>query len=359
MNNNNEVSYEALQDEPQRLAPGLHEQGRPQARPQLPGERKPDAWWLSPLEAVPCYHPLSGWYSREVNASGKRSVVFSQTSGLAGPVAVQVPCGRCIGCRLEKSRQWAVRCVHESQLHESNCFITLTYDEAHVPYGGSLCKADFQKFMKRLRRRFPRKKGDGILYYHCGEYGEQTGRPHYHACIFNFDWPDKVLWRLTPQGHRVFRSAILEELWPAGFATSAAVTFESAAYVARYVMKKITGPKAREHYETIESLTGEIVQRKPEYTTMSLKPAIGKEWFKRYCAETYRDDSVVARGIEMKPPKYYDSLFEHVSAPEMARIKSERKKGAAAHRWNNTPERLAVREEVKRASIATLKREVE
>ena len=120
-----------------------------------------------------------------------------------------MPCGQCIGCRLERSRQWAIRCVHEASLWPDNCFVTLTFDDDNIISSGSLVKADFQKFMKRLRKRF----GKGVRYFHCGEYGDLLGRPHHHACLFNFSFPDRYLWS-SSGGVNLYRSPTLEELWP-------------------------------------------------------------------------------------------------------------------------------------------------
>jgi len=120
-----------------------------------------------------------------------------------------LPCGRCIGCRLERSRQWAVRMMHEASLHQDNCFITLTYDNEHLPKNASLVKRDFQLFMKRLRKAYPAVR---IRFFHCGEYGEQYGRPHYHAILFGFDFPDKYFLGKRNQ-FPVWRSASLERLW--------------------------------------------------------------------------------------------------------------------------------------------------
>ena len=133
---------------------------------------------------MPCYTPLKGWRSQERTESGKRAITFRLREGYAD-MPVDVPCGQCIGCRLERSRQWAVRCMHEASLYENNCFITLTYNEDHIPSDGSLKKDHFQKFMKRLRKKF----GAGIRFFHCGEYGAELSRPHYHAILFNFDPP--------------------------------------------------------------------------------------------------------------------------------------------------------------------------
>lgn len=108
---------------------------------------------------MPCYHPLSGWYSKTRNASGKRSIVFNLQEAYKDK-PLQVPCGRCIGCRLEKARQWAVRCMHEASLYDKNCFVTLTYDEDYCPE--SLIPEHFVLFMKRLRKRY----GAGIRFFH-------------------------------------------------------------------------------------------------------------------------------------------------------------------------------------------------
>ena len=151
-----------------------------------------------------------------------------------------VPCGQCIGCRLERSRQWAIRCVHEASLHTDNCFITLTYSPDCLPSDGSLNHDDFQKFFKRLRKHIAPKK---IRYYMCGEYGEdlqqpsKLGRPHFHACLFGLDFDDKQLY-IVRDDVKLYTSATLEKIWGKGFVTIGDVTFESAAYVARYIAKK-------------------------------------------------------------------------------------------------------------------------
>jgi len=132
-----------------------------------------------------CYHPIQAWRSKKVNKeTGKRSIVFQRSEAFVD-MPVVVPCGQCIGCRLEKSRQWAIRCVHESKCHDDNIFVTLTYNNENLPKDGSLCLADLQKFMKRLRKKY----GAGIRYFACGEYGEKLKRPHYHVCIFGLNFP--------------------------------------------------------------------------------------------------------------------------------------------------------------------------
>ena len=300
---------------------------------------------------------MQGFRSKELSSSGKRKLVFSRSDAFWPELSqnqLTVPCGQCVGCRLERSRQWAVRCVHEASLHEFNCFITLTYSNEFLPADGSLNLDHFQRFMKRLRKRF----GDGIRFFHCGEYGSLYGRPHYHALLFNFDFSDKVLWK-EENGQKLYRSAILESLWPFGHCSVGSATFESAAYVARYIMKKVTGEAAADHYWSKPDLFGVINPLKPEYTTMSRRPGIGKGWFEKFSDETYRDDNVVLRGKKMLPPKYYDRLYELTNPSEHEDLKFRRKMNAAKHKDDNTPERLAVKLKVKLSKIKGLVRNLD
>ncbi|AXH74916.1 MAG: replication initiator protein [Microviridae sp.] len=256
-----------------------------------------------------CYYPTVAWQSFSRNSSGKSEILFKSPSG-DGFKEIRLPCSRCIGCRLERSRQWAIRCMHEASLWPSNCFITLTYAPEHLPIDVSLDVDHFQRFMKRLRKRFETydiktRKLNPIRFYHCGEYGEQGGRPHYHACLFNVDFPDKTLW-MRSNGNNVYRSAILESLWPYGFSSIGSLTFQSAGYVARYIMKKQLGKNADEHY--FDPYTGVI--KRPEYTTMSRRPGIAAHWVEKYSTDVYPRDFVLANGRKMPPPRYYDKLVE-------------------------------------------------
>lgn len=278
-------------------------------------------------------------------------MVFNRRDAEQADEPVQLPCGQCIGCRLERSRQWALRCVHEASMHERNCFITLTYDQDHLPKDGSLHKEDFQLFMKRLRKRY----GSGARYFHCGEYGEKNRRPHYHACLFNFDFPDRELWTVR-SGVHLFTSDQLRELWPFGFSTVGDVTFESAAYVARYVTKKITGPSAAQHYERIDFRTGEIFTLNPEYTTMSRRPGIGRPWLEKYRTDVYPHDRVVMRGREMRPPKYYDAILELEDPESLEYVKAKRTEAMRSALKDATYERLRVREQHQYLRFDKLKR---
>ncbi len=197
--------------------------------------------------------------------------------------AIQLPCGQCSGCRLERSRSWAVRCVHEASLHDENCFITLTFNNHYLDPIGSLDKRTFQLFMKRLRKEIAPGK---VRFFHCGEYGSKMKRPHHHACLFGFDFPDKWLFD-TREGVDLYRSPMLERLWPFGFSTIGEVTFESAAYVARYISKKINGELAPAHYARVDHKTGEMFSILPEYITMSLRPGIAGAWFDKFEGDVF------------------------------------------------------------------------
>lgn len=319
---------------------------------------------------MPCYFPMEGWRSLEVNPSGKRSIVFNPKQGFAD-MPITVPCGSCIGCRLERSRQWAVRCVHEASLYQNNSFITLTYRPENLPETGSLQFIDFQKFMKRLRKQV----ADGaskyrnvlladssnIRYFHCGEYGERLSRPHYHACLFGLDFGDKkVCSRNRRTGMIYYTSKSLEEIWGKGFVQVGEMNFETAAYAARYVTKKVTGKDAFEYYNKIDKETGEILEEKrPEYVTMSRRPGIGKGWLNKYESDVFPRDEVVMRGKMMKPPKYYLGQYEIASPDDYARLKGKRKELAKEKKKDNTAERLAVKRQVKEYKYKQLIRSYE
>lgn len=278
---------------------------------------------------------------------------------------LQIPCGQCAECRLKRSREWAVRCMHEASLHRDNCFLTLTYTNREglkpdrVPPWVSLDYSDFQGFMKRLRSRFSK---DKISFFACGEYGETnplTGvvdggkyRAHFHCLLFGFNFPDRVPCRLLG-GAEMFNSAVLDDLWRHGACKIGAVTFESASYVARYAMKKVTGDLAAAAY-TIVTEEGEMIERTPEMLVMSKRPAIGKLWFEKFGKHVYYRDRVIARGNEMQPPRYYDKLLPKVMRGIIAR---QRAIAGADRSVDHTDARNNVREVVVKAGLSQFNRD--
>lgn len=294
---------------------------------------------------MPCYRPLKAY--RSLAQGGK--VVLSKPYPFAQ--SFDLPCGKCVGCQLDRSRAWALRCVHEASLHDENCVITLTYDADHLPSYGALEKGALQKFWKRLRKRFP---GRTIRYLACGEYGSELGRPHFHACIFGLDFVDKRLFSVRGD-IRLFVSDTLASLWPFGFSSVGEISFASAAYVARYVTKKVYGADADHHYTRLVPETGELVQVPPEFLLMSRGGRTGKGiahgWFQKFSSDLYPDDFVVLQGQKYKVPRYYDKNLEAVDPDLFLSIRDRRVEQALERAANNTPERLKVREQVALAKL--------
>lgn len=273
-----------------------------------------------------CYHPLQAYKSlTELTERGKAVITFAPPKGPSE--VVRLPCGQCIGCRLDKSLQWALRCVHEASMHDENSFVTLTYDEKHLPTDESLCKRHHQDFIRRLRREFPKHK---VRYFLCGEYGDTNMRPHYHALLFGIDFPDKTFWSESKE-NKIYISPDLLRLWPFGLSWIGSVTWQSAAYVARYVLKKVNGDNAWERYcKDINTETGECRVLEPEYIAMSRRPGIGREWYRAYKKDA-RKDFLTHDGKKFKLPRYYDQIIELEDIERYRDNKRKRQKSAREH----------------------------
>lgn len=313
---------------------------------------------------MPCYKPICCSYT--IREDGKKDIKFSDGycrafyNDYGGDAShyskhddryLQIPCGQCHGCRLEKSRQWAVRCTHEQQMHDESCFITLTFKPECVPQDFSLNVKYFQSFIKRLRARvgIP-----GIKYLHCGEYGEQFGRPHYHALLFGYDFPDKKLWQVRDD-FRLYSSDLLHDLWPYGFASIGTVTFQSAGYVARYSMKKITGSLADDHYTRVSPVDGRTYKVVPEYATMSRNPGLGASWFdKYYMSDIYNNGYMVINGHKCAPPRYYDDKLKILNPDLYQTLKATRIENALKRSDDQTYDRLLVKERVRLSKLEQL-----
>lgn len=285
-----------------------------------------------------CYYPIS----------------LPQTHNRPEPLTV--PCGRCIGCRLERSRQWAIRCVCESQMHEDNCFLTLTYRDDELLYGGAehaiLFPRHLQLFWKRLRKHFKQP----IRYFACGEYGDKSNRPHYHACVFGLDFQDKELWQIK-DGYYMYTSPTLDFIWTHGMCVIGAVNFETAAYVARYLMKKSLG-KGFERYARLGI--------EPEFVRMSRggrkkgSGGIGASWYDKFKSDIYPNGVMSVRhGIKGLPPKYFERMFKAQNPLLFDDIGLRRFDDSAKNRWNQSPSRLLVRYRVKVSQVSSLFRHLE
>lgn len=253
--------------------------------------------------------------------------------------SIEIPCGKCIGCRLSYSKEWANRCVLEAREHKHNYSVTLTYDTDHLPdgpktehvidpdtgelvgkVGATLCPRDVQLFLKRLRKKF----GEGIRFFMCGEYGDKRQRPHYHMILFNIDLPDVEYMGKNRAGNHIWDSKLLRELWGKGHTAIGNVDWEFCAYTARYIMKKQKGPEAEDYYKE----RGLV----PEFVRMSRKPGIAAKYYEEHKEDIYKADKLYLenrKGIqEVKPARYYDKLYDIEYPEEMKRIKEVRQKYA-------------------------------
>lgn len=315
-----------------------------------------------------CTRPLDGWRS----LTGQ--VVFKKADGLADR-PITLSCGWCQHCRMEHARQWAIRCVHEAQLHEESCFLTLTYDPENIPHTppttrpngytgmGSLRASHWPSFIRSLRQverrkaKISRREPRNLRYYICGEYGETTHRPHLHALLYGRNFSeDRRPSSKTPTGNQLYRSKELEKLWGKGTVEIGDVTYQSAGYVAKYVDKKITGDRAESHYGG----------RVPEFSMMSRKPGIGAGWLEKWWTDVYPSDHVVMDGKPQPPPKYYD-LWLEANHPEVyKRVRLARIAKRKTHEllpktdnytWERTQQRERVHETIIKKRTTLYKRE--
>lgn len=274
--------------------------------------------------------------------NGRRGLTKNPNKAVDRRVTITVPCGRCMDCRLAYAYGWSIRVMHECQMNASNVFVTLTYDEANVPRDYGLDYRHFQLFMHKLRKSVP---GRG-RFFMCGEYGDQFGRPHYHAILFNCEFPDRVFWKYNERGDPLYTSDELSGLWGLGFCSFGEATLESANYVARYTTKKITGPSAGSAYQYL-SEDGEVCDRDPPFLQSSLKPGIGARWFEKYQSDVFPCDFLVFEGKKFPVPRYYSKLLEKADKAALSLVKAKRRvvaKERKAHP-DNSSRRLRDRNE--------------
>lgn len=305
-----------------------------------------------------CYHPLKG-FKIGVNPSGKPQYKITSYDTLAVKYendvwkdcktliksdflyplvteSIDIPCGHCIGCYLDRSRQWADRCMLEATYHDKNCFITLTYDDNHLPDPGQIIdcdgvvsdsplhplnKRDLQLFMKRLRKHFSDTK---IRFFGCGEYGSHTFRCHYHLILFGVDFTDdRVLFKKNFKGNDLFVSETLSRLWPFGFSTIADISWDTCAYVSRYCLKKRNNDLT-DLYDMFD-LT-------PEFTIMSRRPGIARQYYDDNKDNIYRNQEIFISdqngSKKIRPPKYFDDLYDIDYPSDFEVIKNHRREFA-------------------------------
>lgn len=261
---------------------------------------------------------------------------------------IQIPCGGCIGCRIEKVDAWGFRCMAEASVHRNNHFITLTYDDDNLPADECLNHRDWQLFAKRLRER-----AGPFRFFMCGEYGDNTQRPHFHALLFGLDLPDLVKCNSVYSACDIFQSELLQQVWGKGFCTVGSVTPESARYVAGYVQKRVSVELEAERFTWITRY-GEVVVRKQPYGKMSLKPGIGAEWVAKNLKDMVNHGCVHEHQYKKKIPSYFGQLIEKINpeAAESLEVLCQEKAIKFIDPENQTRERLAVREEVRKRAVS-------
>lgn len=302
-----------------------------------------------------CYHPLLAtrtadpkkpvkiiskepYLDRETTDLLARSLSVDIRTGEAEADFFLVPCGKCAGCRLDYSREWADRCTMEAMMYSKDkChFITLTYDDENLPAGKvfrpSLDPKDLTDFMKRFRIQAERDYNiQNIRFYACGEYGSKGLRPHYHLLVYGITLPDLKEFFLNKMHQQIYTSEWVSKIWGKGLVSIGGLDWRCAAYVARYVMKKQKGQGAASYYEE----RGIV----PEFVRMSLKPGIGLPYFEAHAEEIYKNDNIVLPPIDgnkhiVKPPRYFDDKYKSLNdecARRLEEIKKRRASNAQDH----------------------------
>lgn len=358
---------------------------------------------------MPCFHPIKAFYPFYADNDGKRYLKFGRNRYQYGNISnavssfykkqfnngndfdydcdfpfpvyfnvvgnfvglnIKVPCGKCIGCRLDYSRQWALRSIHEAQMHNHylDCsFITLTFNDDMLyrrSNPGSINKQGFATWLKRLRKAVKADYNKEFRIMACGEYGSKYKRPHYHMLVYGFNFPDKQVFKYNKvKGRDVlyYRSPFLEKIWcPAyssdsyGFSVLGDVNFESSAYVARYVTKKLFGKVADRVYKNKE----------PEFFTTSRMPGLGFDWFMKYYKEIFeRGYCYNPKGFKAPIPRYYQNKLQEID-PELYNVwrmtkEQEMINNLFVENIDSTKERLICREELKKYNLHMLARSYE
>lgn len=241
-----------------------------------------------------CYHPLPAIPRLEGGRYrvGKEHDIFESFIRYdTGEYVeqIKIPCGQCIGCRLDYSRRWADRCALEaSEAPVGSCwFVTLTYDpkfedELKNKFDClSLQKQHLVAFNKKLLRYWDyHYQHQGIRFYGAGEYGDLNFRPHFHVLYFNLPIFDLKQSFISKLGDVYYKSSVIENIWNYGFVDISEFSWKNAAYTARYIMKKQTGKQGKEYYQAADL--------QPEFTQMSRMPGIARNYYDNHKEEIYR-----------------------------------------------------------------------
>lgn len=307
---------------------------------------------------MPCYHPMIRYENLNKPIKAKDGHTYYQASIYQTsiedlPNALEklksnsiyktqvIPCGKCIGCRLEYSREWANRGYLESKEWKQNWFCTITYDEEHLiipeefesengityinegDWKGTLVPKDLTQFIKNVRQIMKREYNqNNIRFMAAGEYGEKGDRPHYHIIFFNLNLPVEDLFEPRISNNNVYyRSKIIERAWKKGISNISEANWNTIAYTARYITKKINGTGSEESYAEKGQLK--------EFFRVSRMPGIGEAYFRKHYKEIYEKDEIIIKNkegtIATKPPKYYDYLYEQIDPKGFEAIKQKRR----------------------------------
>lgn len=296
---------------------------------------------------MPCTSPLAGYQDIDT-----REIRFKETPNSR---FLNIPCGQCRSCRQKRVAEIATRCTHELQIHRYNCFVTLTYSDEHLPELGSLHKPHLQGFFKRLRHHM-----GPFRHYACGEYGTETHRAHYHACLFGIDFSDKVPFKRSGE-HTLYLSNTLQQIWGHGNTSVGSLTYETAAYTAAYIFQRTLG-KGCPKYNHLDTETGELIALQQPFCTSSngggkalIKGGIGAQWLRTYHQDIYghNKDFFYTAGKKLRPPRYYDKIYDSIDNEHMEEIKAIRRRNSTGL----TSQELHTRDKIAHART-TVKRQL-
>lgn len=246
-------------------------------------------------------------------------------------------CGQCTGCRVKRRMDLATRLTHEAEFHEHSWFVTTTYADEHLPYGGSLYHNHISEFIRALRDKLRPQK---IRFFGVGEYGGKMNRPHYHFIIFGPDFPDKkvsytapstfkhsdqFVRMFGPSGAKYYESEFLSNVWKKGLVQLTSTSSATMEYVAKFHIDKVTGDRAESYYSKTVEETGEIISLESEQARMSRRPGLGHAWIEKYWTDVYPHGYMIAKnGSLFAPPAYYDKWLEKHHPELYEQLKIER-----------------------------------
>lgn len=300
-----------------------------------------------------CTNPISA-QSYYCPATGLNAIRFKAPDFKPN---LELPCNKCKSCKLRKAKEWALRLWHESQMHEQNSYVTFTYADQNLPDYQDLEHRDWQLFIKRLRKSNPTQN---ITYFMCGEYGDATHRPHFHAILFGYYPPDAVYHR-TEKGNRYYKSADLDRHWRQGFTDTSNVSYKNAGYVARYTLKKQLASEELQDRYTYLDVNGDLQTRRFEYVRMSTgrEPGngIGASWFHKNHLNCIEQDLVRdPNGFACPIPRYYLNILRDLYCEDTFDFLAKRRLEKARANPDNSPDRLRQKAVCAEAKVKLLPR---